>query len=130
MKIAIGTDHHGYQLGQEIIHILEKMNISYMYAGANSSDDTKSNTVYMEYILQDVLDENILGILISGTGIGVNIGANKVDKIKASLCNNLHQVKWGRAKHDMNVLCLAAFEEEYLELKNIITAFVKTEFQK
>jgi ribose 5-phosphate isomerase RpiB len=55
------------------------MNISYMYAGARNSEDTESNNVYLEYATQDVLDEKILAIIISGNGIGINMQANKVD---------------------------------------------------
>lgn len=128
MKIAIWTDHHGYELWQEIIQILKKMNISYIYAGARNSQDIVPLEQYVEYTTQDVLDEDILGILICWTGIWVNIWANKVRGIRASLCNNFNQVRWGKQKDNMNVLCLSSREEEYLELKNIITTFIKTEF--
>ncbi len=128
MKIAIWTDHHGYELGQEIIQILEKMNISYMYAGARNSEDIVPLKQIVEYTTGDVLDEDILGILICGTGIWVNIWANKVRGIRASLCNNFNQARWGREKDNINILCLAAREEEYLEVKNIITTYIKTEF--
>lgn len=130
MKIAIWTDHHGYELGQEIIKILEKKDISYMYAGARNSQDTESNVKVVEYTTMDVLDENILGIIITDTGIWANISANKVEWIQASLCNNFNQVRWGREEHNMNVLCLSAFEEEYLEVSNIINTFIKSEFKK
>ena len=130
MKIAIWTDHHGYELGQEIIKILEKKDISYMYAGARSSEDTTSNDKVVEYTTMDVIDENILGIIISGTWIGSNMEANKVEWIRASLCNNFNQIRWGREEHNMNVLCLSAFEEEYLELQNIINTYIKSEYKK
>jgi ribose 5-phosphate isomerase B len=130
MKIAIWTDHHGYELGQEIIQILEKMNISYMYAGARNAEDTESNNVYVEYATQDVLDEKILAIIISGNWIGINMQANKVDGIRASLCSNFNQVRWGREDEDMNVLCIAAWEEEYLETSKLVKTFIETEYKK
>lgn len=130
MKIAIWTDHHGYELGQEIIKILEKKDISYMYAGARSSEDNSSNDKVVEYTTMDVIDENILGIIISGTWIGSNMEANKVEWIRASLCNNFNQIRWGREEHNMNILCLSAFEEEYLEVQNIINTYIKSEYKK
>ncbi len=130
MKIAIWTDHHGYELGQEIIKILEKKDISYMYAGARSSKDTTSNDKVVEYTTMDVIDENILGIIISGNGIGINMQANKVDGIRASLCSNFNQVRWGREDEDMNVLCIAAWEEEYLETSKLVKTFIETEYKK
>jgi RpiB/LacA/LacB family sugar-phosphate isomerase len=78
----------------------------------------------------DVIDENILGIIISGTWIGSNMEANKVEWIRASLCNNFNQIRWGREEHNMNILCLSAFEEEYLEVQNIINTYIKSEYKK
>lgn len=130
MKIAIWTDNHGYELWQEIIKILEKNNISYMYAWARSSEDTTSNDKVVEYTTMDVVDEKILGIIITDTGIWANIEANKVDGIRATLCNNFNQARWGREEHNVNIICLSAFEEEYLEVQNIVNTFIKSEYKK
>jgi ribose 5-phosphate isomerase B len=101
-----------------------------MYAGARSSKDTTSNDKVVEYTTMDVIDENILGIIISGNGIGINMQANKVDGIRASLCSNFNQVRWGREDEDMNVLCIAAWEEEYLETSKLVKTFIETEYKK
>jgi RpiB/LacA/LacB family sugar-phosphate isomerase len=106
------------------------MNISYIYAGARNSEDTESNNVFVDYTTQDVLDEKILAIIISGNGIGINMLANKVDGIRASLCSNFNQVRWGREDEDMNVLCIAAWEEEYLETSKLVKTFIETEYKK
>ena len=130
MKIAIWVDNTGYELGQEIIKMLEKKDISYMYAWARSSDDTSSNDKVVEYTTMDVIDENILGIIITDTGIWANILANKVDGIRATLCSNFNQARWGREEHNVNIICLSSFEEEYLEIKNIVNTFIKSEYKK
>lgn len=130
MKIAIWTDHHGYELGQEIIKILEKKDISYIYAGARSSEDTSSNDKVVEYTTMDVVDENILGVIITNTGIWASIEANKMEWIRATLCNNFNQARWGREEHNVNIICLSAFEQEYLEIQNIVNTFIKSEYKK
>lgn len=129
MKIAIWVDNTGYELGQEIIKILEKKDIWYMYAWARNSDDTSSNNKVVEYTTMDVLDEKILGIIITDTGIWANVEANKVDWIRATLCNNFNQARWGREEHNVNIICLSAFEEEYLEVQNIVNTFIKSEYK-
>lgn len=128
MRIAIGTDHHWYEMGQEIIKILEKHNHSYMYAWAKNSQDIVALEQVVDYTTMDVLDEKTLWILICGTGIWVNIWANKKKWIRASLCNNFNQVRWGRQKDDMNIMCLAAREEEFLDLENLVKTFINTKF--
>jgi RpiB/LacA/LacB family sugar-phosphate isomerase len=130
MKIAIWTDHHGYELGQEIIKIIEKKGYSYMYAWARNSEDTSSNDKVVEYTAMDVVDENILGIIITDTGIWANIEANQIEWIRATLCNNFNQARWGREEHNVNIICLSAFEEEYLEVQNIVNTFIKSEYKK
>lgn len=130
MKIAIWTDNHGYELWQEIIKILEKNNISYMYAGARNAEDTSSNDKVVEYTTMDVIDEKILGIIITDTGIWANIESNKKDWIRATLCNNFNQARWGREEHNVNIICLSAFEEEYLEVQNIVNTFIKSQYKK
>jgi RpiB/LacA/LacB family sugar-phosphate isomerase len=130
MKISIWTDHHGYNLWQEIIKILNKKNIAYMYAWARNSEDISSDDKVVEYITMDVLDENILWIIITDTGIWANIQANKVEWINATLCNNFNQVRWAREEHNVNIICLSAFEEEYLDIEHIVNTFLNCEYKK
>ena len=129
MKIAIWVDHHWYQMGQEIIKILEKKNIKYLYAGSRNWDDNIDLDIVIDYTTTDVLDENILWILICGTWIWMNIWANKKKWIRASLCNNFNQVRWWREKDNINILCLSAREWEYLDLEHIINTYINTSFE-
>jgi len=71
-----------------------------------------------------------LGVLICGSGVGVDIAANKFDGIRASLGKSPKQVEAGRKDDDMNILVLAADFTKEKEAKEILRSFVNTKFDK
>ena len=87
MKIALGSDHGGLSLKNEIIKHLKSKNIEAKDFGTYTEDSCD----YPEYALkvaEEVVAGNFeLGILVCGTGIGVSISANKVPGIRAALCS-------------------------------------------
>ncbi len=104
--IAIGCDHGGYELKQEIIKYLEEKGYAYEDFGCYST----ASVDYPEYgkkvahaVADGVCDK---GILICGTGIGISITANKVKGIRAALCTDCFCAEATRQHNDANVLCL------------------------
>lgn len=63
------------------------------------------------------------GILVCGTGVGVDIGANRFHGIRASLCASPAYAEWARTYDDANVLCLASWALEGLELEKILESW-------
>ena len=104
--IAIGSDHGGYALKQEIMAHLEKRGLEYKDFGCYS----EASCDYPEYgkaVAHAVADgECECGILICGTGIGISITANKVPGIRAALCTDCFMAEATRQHNDANILAL------------------------
>ena len=104
--IAIGSDHGGYALNQEIMAHLEKRGLEYKDFGCYS----EASCDYPEYgkaVAHAVADgECECGILICGTGIGISITANKVPGIRAALCTDCFMAEATRQHNDANILAL------------------------
>ncbi len=104
--IALGCDHGGFELKQEIMHFLEEKKIAYRDCGTY----TKDSCDYPEYakkVAGQVLSgECEKGILICGTGIGISIAANKVKGIRAALCHDCFSAEATRLHNDANILCM------------------------
>ncbi len=104
--IAIGSDHGGYALKQEVIKHLEKKGIEYQDFGCYN-EDSCDYPVYAKLVTKEITEGNCeKGILICGTGIGISIAANKVPGIRAALCTDCFCAEATRQHNDANVLCL------------------------
>ena len=106
--IAIGCDHGGYYLKQDIIDFLEKNGYEYKDYGTYS-DESCDYPVYAKKVAHAVADgECEKGILICGTGIGVCITANKVKGIRAALVHDCFSAKARREHNDANIVTMGA----------------------
>jgi ribose 5-phosphate isomerase B len=105
-NIAVGSDHGGYDLKNEIIGFLKDAGYSYQDFGCN---DRKS-VHYPDYafkVCRAVVEDNFeCGILICGTGIGMSIAANKVRGIRAALCHDTFSARMTREHNDSNILTM------------------------
>jgi ribose 5-phosphate isomerase B len=106
MKIAIGADHGGYQLKEEILKYLIENNYTVKDFGTYNEDSVD----YADYSIQvaEVVaaKEFDFGILVCGTGIGIGIAANKVPGIRAALCSDTFSAHATREHNDANILTL------------------------
>lgn len=104
--IAIGCDHGGYALKQEIIAHLEDRGLDYKDFGCYT-DESCDYPVYGRLVGQAVADgECEQGILICGTGLGISMAANKMPGIRAAVCTDCFCAEATRQHNDANVLCL------------------------
>lgn len=106
--IAIGCDHGGFDLKNEIIKHLKERGFEVKDFGCN---DTAScdYPVYAKAVAQAVADKECeLGILVCGTGIGMSMAANKVEGVRAALCADCFSAQATREHNNANVLCLGA----------------------
>ena len=108
MKIALGCDHGGYELMQEVKAHLDELNIAYKDFGTYSSESCN----YPEFALAAAeavaSGEYDRGIVICGTGIGVSITANKVKGIRCALCSDCYSAEMTRRHNDANMLAMGA----------------------
>ena len=108
MKIAIGCDHGGFELKEEIADLLTNMG----HEVVNLGTDSPVSVNYPDFA--EAVCEKITtggcerGILICGTGIGMSMAANRYREIRAALCHELFTAKMSREHNDANVLCLGA----------------------
>ncbi|NLM12985.1 MAG: ribose 5-phosphate isomerase B [Epulopiscium sp.] len=126
--IAIGSDHGGYELKQEIIKYFKEKNIDYKDVGCYSTescDYAQFGKSVAQLVVEGTCEK---GIVICGTGIGISIAANKVKGIRAALCHDCFSAQATREHNDANILAMGArVIGPGLALK-IVETFLGTEF--
>ena len=106
--IALGCDHGGYALMQDVIKHLEERGLEYKNFGCYS-EESVDYPIYAKAAACAVADgECEKGILICGTGIGVSITANKIPGIRAALCSDCFSAQMTREHNDANILTMGA----------------------
>jgi len=129
MKIYIGSDHRGYALKEKIAKWLFELKYEFQDLGAQHFEPGDDYTKYAEQVSLMVRDnEGSRGVLLCGSGVGVDVVANKFDGIRSSIGKSVQQVKAGRNDDDMNILVIAADYTEEKEAKGMLIAFLETKF--
>lgn len=129
MKIALGCDHGGYAMMQEVKKHLESRGIEYKDFGT-FSEESCNYPDYAEPAARSIIaGECDRGILICGTGIGISISANKINGIRAALCSDCFSAEMCRKHNDANMVAFGArVIGTGLALK-IVDTFIDTEFE-
>lgn len=129
MRAAIGCDHAGIGLKNEVLPILEELAIEWK----NFGTDSKESVDYPDFgerVAEEVSKGNFdRGILICGTGIGMSIVANKFPGIRAALCNDAYSAKMSRLHNDANVLILPGRVIDNEVAKIIVKIWFSTPFE-
>lgn len=128
MRIAIGSDHRGFEMKQLVTRLVEDAGHSYKDFGTFSQDSVDYPDIAVKVAEAIVRGDFDRGILICGTGIGMCIAANKVKGIRAALCQNAFGARRARQHNDAQICCLAA-EEGKARVPAIIETFLTTEFE-
>lgn len=106
MKIALGSDHGGYELKQAIMKHLQEEGYEFTDLGCYSLESC-DYPIYGEKVAKAVANKEYdFGILCCGTGIGISISANKVKGIRAACCSDCFSAKYTRMHNDANILCM------------------------
>jgi len=129
MKIYLGADHRGYSLKEKIAKWLFEWGYKFVDLGADYLDHNDDYPLYAEKVGSMVGDnKDSLGILLCGSGVGVEVVANKIDGVRAAIGKSPEQVRAGRGDDDMNVLVIAADYTKENEAREMVNNFVKTKF--
>ena len=129
MKIAIGSDHGGYELKQKVIRHLEEKGIQCEDMGCHSKDSC-DYPVFGHAVAHAVANGKAdKGIVICTTGIGISIAANKVPGIRCALCSDPLSAKMTRLHNDANVLCMGERIIGALTADDICRIWLDTEFE-
>jgi len=129
MRIALAADHAGFKLKETIKEFLQQKEIDYQDFGTYSEDPTD----YMDWAIKAVegvsRGEFERGILICGTGLGMNIMANKFSGIRATPCYDLYMARLAREHNDSNILVLGGRITAPELAKEIVREWLTTKFQ-
>lgn len=128
MKIAIGSDHGGYELKEEIKNIISELDFQLDDVGCHSLDSVDYPDIAEAVSAKLVSNDCQAGILICGTGIGMSIAVNRNHKIRAALCHDEYTARMSREHNNANVLCLGARVTGPGVAEAIVRAWLKTDF--
>ena len=127
--IALGSDHGGFALKEEIKKHLTERGIPFTDFGTDS-EASCDYPVYAALVTKAVTSgEAEKGILCCGTGIGVSIAANKVPGIRAAVVTNAFCAQATRAHNDANILCMGGRVISEVEAVEFTKIFLKTDFE-
>lgn len=108
LRVAIGADHGGFELKQELIRRLGQ-NVDVSDMGARVYDPHDDYPDYVVLVGRSVARGEVdRGILICGSGVGACVAANKIPGVRASVCHDTYSAHQGVEHDDLNVLCLGA----------------------
>jgi ribose 5-phosphate isomerase B len=108
MKIAIASDHRGYQAKERLKAILEEMGHQVTDFGTDCDRSCDYSDFAVPVAKAVVAKKAECGILLCGTGIGMSLTANKINGVRAALCQCELTAEMSRRHNDANVLCLPA----------------------
>lgn len=128
MKIAIGCDHGGFRLKEEINGFLESEGITYHDFGTYSTDSVDYPDIAEKVALAVRDGQYDKGILICGTGIGISIAANKIPGIRCALCHDSFSAKATREHNDSNILAMGERVIGVGLALDIVKLWLNTEF--
>ncbi len=128
-RIAIGSDHIGYPLKEEIKKYLDELGYAYQDFGTHSSERTDYPLFARDVTSAISSGLADLGILICGTGVGMSITANKVRGIRAVVCSEPYSAMLSRQHNNTNVLALGARVIGLELARMIVKAWLDAEFE-
>ena len=128
MKIIIGSDHAGYEYKSDLISLLEKKGVNYEDCGCYSADSVDYPDYAHKVAKRVKLNKSNIGILVCGSGTGMNIAANKHKNIRAAQCFNLKSTKLSRLHNDANIITLGSRLITKKNALKFISVFLSTRF--
>ena len=128
MKVAIGSDHAGYSLKEQVRQQLKKINCECKDFGVYSEDRADYPDIAFSVSKAVGSGEFSYGILICGTGIGMSIAANKYKGIRAALCSEPYSARYAREHNGANILTMGARVIGPGLASNIVEQFLNTSF--
>ncbi|MCL5671073.1 MAG: ribose 5-phosphate isomerase B [Acidobacteria bacterium] len=109
MRVAIGADHAGFHLKEDVAKALRKLGQDVLDLGTYRAEPSDDYPDFARAVGQAIVDGQAdRGILICGSGVGVSVAANKIPGIRAAICHDTYSAHQGVEHDDMNVLVLGS----------------------
>tara|TARA_B110000438_G_scaffold198_2_gene223 strand:+ start:6891 stop:7325 length:435 start_codon:yes stop_codon:yes gene_type:complete len=129
IKIAIGSDHAGFELKQIIVEHLSSRNVDFVDFGTKSLDSVDYPD-FAKRVADEVSNKDlVMGILVCGSGQGMAMTANRYKDVRAAICHNSDVAKVTREHNDANILCLGSRFIEEAEALKCVDVFLSTDFE-
>lgn len=129
MKIAVATDHAGFQLKRELVTYLSDAGHDVLDLGVDSDTTRADYPDVAKAIGHAVLNgEAERGILLCGSGVGASVAANKIQGIYAAICHDVYSAAQGVEHDNMNVLCLGGRIVGISLAEKLVDAFLNAKF--
>ena len=128
-KIFISSDHAGFKLKESIKLYLDKQKIKYTDLGPFNNDRVDYPDYAHKVAKKVKINNNHAGILVCGSGMGMNIAANRHKNIRAAQCFNLKSTKLSRLHNDANIITLGSRLLTEKNALNCVSVFLNTKFE-
>jgi len=128
LKVAIGSDHAGYPLKEEVANLLRDDGYEITDLGTFSIESVDYPDIAVEVSTAVARGEFDRGILICGTGIGMTIAANKVPGIRAAATSDVYSARMARAHNNANVVAIGVRQHTIDECTTLVDAFLDEPF--
>lgn len=125
--LYLAADHRGFNTKEELKQYFSQKNIQFSDLGAFELNPNDDYPDYAQAMARNI-QEGDRGILLCGSGVGIDIAANRFENIRAGVALNEEQVKAARQDDDINVLVLADDYKSTDEIKKLVEVFLSTEF--
>jgi len=131
MKIALASDHGGFQLKSQIVEFLNKRKIAVEDLGTNNGAGSVDYPDFAIQVAQKVSDGQVdAGLLVCGTGIGMCIVANKFKNVRAAVVSEAYSAKMAKEHNDVNVLCLGGrVLEDPKKAEEVLAAWLEATYE-
>jgi ribose 5-phosphate isomerase B len=128
-RIAIGSDHAGYELKQHLVSVLQREGHEVLDLGTHSTESCDYPPICAA-VGRAVRDGEVrFGIVLGGSGQGEQLAANKVHGVRAALCNDLYTARMAREHNDANVLSIGGRVVGVGLAEEILSLFLSTPFE-
>jgi len=128
MKIALGSDHRGFEAKQLIKAIVTQLDHECIDFGTNDNNPVDyPDTAYLAATAVSKKEAD-RAILVCSTGLGMSMAANKVKGVRAALCHDELGARISRDHNNANVLCLSSDQTGEVLLRKIVEVWLKTDF--
>ena len=128
-KIYISSDHAGFKLKESIKFYLKKKNYKFIDLGPGNENRVDYPDYAHKLAKKVKMSKNHVGILICGSGMGMNIAANRHKNIRAAQCFNLKSTKLSRLHNDANIITLGSRLLKKKNVLNFVNVFLNTKFE-
>ena len=128
-KIFISSDHAGFKLKEAIKVYLSKKKLTFQDLGPHNNDRVDYPDYAHKVARRVKIGKNNIGILVCGSGMGMNIAANRHKNIRAAQCFNLKSTKLSRLHNDANIITLGSRLLTKKNALNCVSVFLNTKFE-